>query len=474
MVSLAQLRDARFNALDGAAGDWTAFARDLDTAGPRAAVGIAGVLLGSGWAGADADAAYTVLDRQDTELRLAAQDACGVAPLLDAAVVELRCAQRMLVGLLAEASRYGLTVHDSGAVSPSPAAEATQEVKAAELATAIGGVLVRAAEADALLGDGVRQLAPDVVRAGMDRWADAVEDGRMVAALASIDPVDIPAAGGDPRAVRGWWDGLGEEQRQRYAMAFPELLGGLDGLPVHVRDRANRIVLGATAHRLRDELAAEEARSVALGGANGGDGGEVRAAELRRRIAAVDGLRGQVELNTERSGGALAYLLGFSAEGDGRAVVAMGEPDAVRPAVAPVVGSMSEDKPSEARRGRTAFTTTGHVPTAVGRGDGSVVAGETVRGNAEMRADGIVGGLVVTGAYADQAGSDPGETHSGMVPRTGGMASMPLTGVSPGEREFGASRVASYRQGDYWDAENPDGPARQAVIGTERSTTRSS
>lgn len=394
MVTLTQLRDARLNPLDSAACDWTALARDLDAAGPRAASGVAGTLLASGWAGADADAAYQTLDRQDSELRLAAQEACGVAPLVETAVAELRAAQSALVALLGEATGLGMTVRDDGRVDPlaappggtaadptAEAAAAAHKAKADELSAAIADVLTRATEADGLLGDGVRQLAPDAVRAGLDHWGDAVADGHMVATLASIDAAAIPH--GDAAAVRAWWDGLTDAQRQRFLVAFPEVLGGLDGLPALVRDRANRIVLGATEDGLRRELDAEKAKLAGVTGGTRGAGVQfiTRINELTGRLAAVQGLRADLDFapgHDERRGGTpVAYLLGFSAQGDGKAIVALGNPDQARHTAVfvPGMGVALDDSGSEVGRMRDLWAAArGNGRDARPRGDVATIA----------------------------------------------------------------------------------------------------
>ncbi|MEU8132052.1 alpha/beta hydrolase [Streptodolium elevatio] len=505
-MTLAQLRDAGFNALDAAARDWTALAVDLDGAGARTASGVAGPLLASGWTGADADAGYRSLDRQDTELRLAAQEACGVGPLVETAATELRSAQSSLVALLADASRYGLAVADDGRVTPPPGAEATEEARATRLAAAITDVLARAAEADAFLGDAVGRLAPDAVRDGMDRWADAVADGRMVAMLAGIDASRIPQGG--PEAVRAWWDALPESDRRRFLVACPEILGGLDGLPAVVRDRANRVVLGATEDALRKELAAEQAKLAGVTGGTRGSGVRfaVRIDELSARLGAIEALRSRLDFAPDGPGTAVSYLLGFSAKGDGRAVVAVGDPDRARNTAVfvPGMGVGIEDAHKEVDRVRALWTAArdaggrdtstitwlgydtpdslthalnpeqakdaapqlgkfvsglrathdpaagGHV-TVIGHSYGSLVVGEAARGPDGLGADDIVA-VGSPGMHAhDAAQFGVGREHVWVaraegdhVPVLGGMAyTAPVIGVTPDDREFGANRFTT-------------------------------
>ncbi|WP_436771978.1 alpha/beta hydrolase [Yinghuangia sp. YIM S09857] len=506
MVTLAQLRDAGFNALDAAAREWSALATDLDGAGTRAASGIAAPLLASGWTGADADAGYRTLDRQDNELRLAAQEACGVAPLVETAATELRAAQGVLLALLADVSRYGLTVVDDGRVTAPSGAEATEQMRAAELTTAISDVLVRAAEADTLVGDAVGRLAPDAVRDGMDRWADAAADGRMVATLASIDAGQIPQ--GSPEAVRAWWSGLAEGERQRFMVAYPQILGGLDGLPAVVRDRANRVVLGATEDALRKELAAERAKLEAVTGRTRGSGVRfiVRIDELTARLDAVKDLRSRLDFAPDGPGTAVSYLLGFSTQGDGKAVVAVGDPDRARNTAVfvPGMGVGFEDVRDQVDRARDLWTAArgfggpdtstitwigydtpdslthalnpdhakdaaphlgafvdglrathdpaaGEHVTVIGHSYGSLVVGEAARTPGRLPADDIVA-VGSPGMHANDAAQlGVGREHvwvaraeDDMVPVVGGMAyTAPVVGVTPTDREFGANRFTT-------------------------------
>ncbi|WP_345340657.1 alpha/beta hydrolase, partial [Actinomycetospora succinea] len=72
------------------------------------------------------------------------------------------------------------------------------------------------------------------------------------ATVTAAAPATVP--GLDPEAVARWWAGLDPDARAALERDRPALVGGLDGLPAAVRDRANRRVL-ATA---QDQARAEE------------------------------------------------------------------------------------------------------------------------------------------------------------------------------------------------------------------------
>jgi len=106
----------------------------------------------------------------------------------------------------------------------------------------------------------------------------ALSDKRTAADITSLA---IPSA--RPASVRAWWSSLSGAERDRFAATAPERIGRLDGIPAVDRDRANRLVLQRS-H---------------------GPGVEVLKARL------TDGV----------------YLLGLDTSGDGKAIVAFGDPD---------------------------------------------------------------------------------------------------------------------------------------------------
>ncbi|MEV1288453.1 alpha/beta hydrolase [Micromonospora sp. NPDC049679] len=127
-------------------------------------------------------------------------------------------------------------------------------------------------------------------------------------------PACHPPAGADPVAVRRWWDGLSPAEQRWLIRHEPALIGPLDGVPVRDRDQANRLVL-------------DEQRATLLGR---------RADLLARRpvrygeLDHVDGLLAGVDAITARLTSATvprAYLLRLGSGGDGRAIVALGNPD---------------------------------------------------------------------------------------------------------------------------------------------------
>ncbi|MGW0646290.1 alpha/beta hydrolase [Streptomyces badius] len=105
-----------------------------------------------------------------------------------------------------------------------------------------------------------------------------------------------------PAQRKAWWDGLSPEERERYIELVPERIGNLDGIPVLARDAANRRNLPALIDKLE----------------------KVDTDKARDQLA---GLR-EIERQLNENGKPPMYLIGIGDEGNGRAIVSFGNPDA--------------------------------------------------------------------------------------------------------------------------------------------------
>ncbi|MFE6389154.1 alpha/beta hydrolase [Nocardiopsis dassonvillei] len=130
-----------------------------------------------------------------------------------------------------------------------------------------------------------------------------------------------------PSVVNLWWTSMTEEEQEQAVRDHPELLRELDGIPAAVRDRLNRDHLDDEIERFEEEIAErdEEIGEAAARGSNGSDAIALAMANddtLDSQLQELKELRESLEDES-----ADRYLLALDTEGDGRAIVANGNPD---------------------------------------------------------------------------------------------------------------------------------------------------
>ncbi|MGY3681682.1 alpha/beta hydrolase [Streptomyces sp. TE33382] len=100
---------------------------------------------------------------------------------------------------------------------------------------------------------------------------------------------------------KSWWDGLSEEQRERYIELSPDRIGNLDGIPVAARDAANR-------KNLQDLI------------------GKLEKTDTEKAKKQLAGLK-EIDRQLKEKQQPPMYLIGIGDEGNGRAIVSYGNPD---------------------------------------------------------------------------------------------------------------------------------------------------
>lgn len=217
--------------------------------------------------------------------------------------------------------------------------------KALDFANRIAEALGEATEADAKWAPKLRALkADDDLTVSHGDWKNVQADtvGVRDAAASYLDSLPQPPKGGDPKDNAAWWRGLTPEERSTWLSLQPALLGDLDGLPATIRDEANRVVLHEQWAKTQLEL-----NTIPKPPANEWTWTTAGLTPLRvhtveymawyrehgeRYLALQNSLRGMESIQkrfdqTGDRGLPEAYLLGFSTEGNGRAVIANGNPD---------------------------------------------------------------------------------------------------------------------------------------------------
>ncbi|ADD40272.1 alpha/beta hydrolase [Stackebrandtia nassauensis] len=137
--------------------------------------------------------------------------------------------------------------------------------------------------------------------------------------------ISVPPLGEKPLLVKSWWEALGNGERLGLLADRPERIGGMDGIPVEVRDRANRADLTAILEAI--EVWGKKAEQLPFGQL-ASEVGERMARILQKRASrqSLRILSDWIERPSPVDG--LAYfLIDFDVSGDGKAVVALGNPD---------------------------------------------------------------------------------------------------------------------------------------------------
>ncbi|MCQ9184168.1 alpha/beta hydrolase family protein [Streptomyces sp. IBSBF 2953] len=191
----------------------------------------------------------------------------------------------------------GLTPSNPQLKNPNP-----HHATAVDIADRIAHAVREAQEIDDRYSKALNKLkAAPGLNVDAKTWADVASDVDAVSSAASEYLQDHIPLDKSPADRKEWWDNLSDEEREEYKTAFPEIIGNLDGIPSTVRDEANR----ENIHLLIAQLE-----------------GEHDAASKEK----LEGLKGiQTKLNAGSH--PPMYLLGIGLEGNGRAIVAYGNPD---------------------------------------------------------------------------------------------------------------------------------------------------
>lgn len=175
----------------------------------------------------------------------------------------------------------------------------------ASAAAARGGLAI--ADDGSVRGGPSAAVSPDLSASlAVAARADEAATARLRAAPDRSPTLERPACTAGPAEVRRWWAGLGVGEQRRLLATEPGWLAPLDGIPAADRDVANRLLL--------DDRRAE----VSPAGL----------ATLTARLASDDGPR--------------AYLLRLDTTGEGRVVVALGDPDQADNVLTHVPGMTSD------------------------------------------------------------------------------------------------------------------------------------
>jgi hypothetical protein len=373
MVTFQQLRAADPDVWHQQAAAWRALATSVDQQG-SAVISTFQPLLEE-WVGDDANTATARASRLRGELFAAADRIGPVADALQRHAETIAAAQARLSRSLIGAAQLGLAVRPDGSVAPSPqglfqpGAPARARALNAEIASIIG----IATDSDTSTAAALRGLAPVI--------------GPSADPTPTVAAASVPVRNTAPTSVAAWWNGLSDGQRESLVFTHPELIGNLDGVPATFRDRANRASLAVARASMTHRIAA-------LGPAPT-PAQTAATAALRAQLAGLDAIAHRLP---NMPGRAPAYLLGLDTVGNGRAVIALGNPDQASHVLTyvPGIDSGLATVDEALTRGDTLMGAMGRTPQAYHT---SVIAwvGYDAPPNTDAAHDSL---------YADQATSD--------------------------------------------------------------------
>ncbi|MFC8717486.1 alpha/beta hydrolase [Kitasatospora sp. NPDC057198] len=359
------LQNARFDGLFAAADAYTRISENFSEHHDNWKSGVEGRTLSSGWAGDSADRARTSLKGTTVKLSSAAGELGSIAPLLREGAEAFMLAQGKLTNALADAKADGYQVGEDGSVSWEPSEPSlpgqgvtvedmirqdVRERQGIAYGMRIEQALKEAEHADQTIAERLRALTDDA-RTGKGLTFAAASIA-MMRTLHEEDLVAsaIPKRGSSPSEVSSWWKGLPPEEQQRLIQTHPEEIGNLDGIPVVVRDQANRSMLPKTREAMQTRLdqVGPEPPYGPVGNYSMGPLGTPESEEhrqwrieettARESIKGIDAIQARIDAGG-KDGRPPVYLMGFEAEGNGRAIVAVNNPDTADNVVTYVPGT---------------------------------------------------------------------------------------------------------------------------------------
>ncbi|WP_431042401.1 alpha/beta hydrolase [Streptomyces sp. P1-3] len=240
-------------------------------------------------------------------------------------------------------------------IDPNPNAARAQPI-----AHRIAQAVREATEADDLWAPQLRRLkADDDMTVSDADWIDTKRDteGVRKAAKDYLDDIKIPSKDSDPASNAKWWKGLSPDERDALIALQPASVGKLDGLPAEARNEANRTVLADTHAEVSQKLHEldqkeptkyeqkwDKIRQVPIQGEQqltiAWESWNKKRSEILDQLKSLESLQSRVEQPGEDL--PKPYLLGFSADGQGRAIVAHGNPDTADHTAVYVPGTFSK------------------------------------------------------------------------------------------------------------------------------------
>jgi hypothetical protein len=298
-----------------AAQKWHSLSQELESAHTQHLKQVTLPLRTANWSGEAADAAFDFMTRIESRLAIGRIEAETISTVLDTVHQRMERAHTDLRSAVREAESNGYSVGDDGTVMPPrPANRYEASDQAPELAgyrSRIEAALTAAGEASDEGRNALAILHGDIM--GQYRPHAFNEAGTDAQAVMDVLGIDKPHPPEDPDAAAKWWHDLSPDQQRDYELFCPQLIGGTDGLPATVRNDANRLLL--------DEQL-DDPNFI-----TGHDAGIATNSLIDPRYGKLMNLKLALDSYDTAPPGKELYLLDFDADGDGKVVIAMGNPD---------------------------------------------------------------------------------------------------------------------------------------------------
>ncbi|GIF65839.1 hypothetical protein Ais01nite_38740 [Asanoa ishikariensis] len=317
MVTYAQLWRADPAMWRAAGAAWARLAVDV---GRRAVeLGAVAGRVADGWRGAAGSAAGGHVRALRPPLDAARLAFVETDQVLSGFASALTRARGMLAAAVAGAAPAHVEIDRTGRTAPDVTVTGIDRVAALHAADRVGTAIVATLRAAT---DADRETS-----AHLDRLAAAAGAGWPTA-----PPRQRPPAGAPPSAVRQWWASLTPAERRWLLVYEPFRVGRLDGVPVAARDQANRALLAVW----RAGLVRERAEAVRTAMPR-----HAAVSASLRLVGLMSGIDA-VEARLSAETGERAYLMSLVPEGDGRLVLALGDPDQADNVLAYVPGMTAD------------------------------------------------------------------------------------------------------------------------------------
>ncbi|WP_227999911.1 alpha/beta hydrolase [Mycolicibacterium sp. P1-5] len=181
------------------------------------------------WGGVTADAARDAIHRTRVDLDTHAREALAVAQAAQKAAQDIEKVKIELRDLKDDARSQGLDVDPAtSTVVKGPGFKGTPAelaTKIADLQTRLNAIIAEANGVDAELAAAINMA-----------------DGKLPMPDTQPTPAP-PSESTPPEDVKKWWDSLTPEQQQAELRDNPPYLGNLNGIPVEARDQANQTAM---------------------------------------------------------------------------------------------------------------------------------------------------------------------------------------------------------------------------------------